>query len=175
MYLFFGILIVALVVMGFTVSTVAGLLVGVFFVGATSAALSPIIQTRLMDVARDSQSIAAALNHSALNIGNALGALLGGIAIGAGLGYVAPIWIGLGLSVAGLLLAVATFAIDRARRTRGVEVPYGTAALARSARPERERAERIVAGIRSPRQAETTRAGPLGLLSVMRAIGPAAA
>ncbi|MEL4318940.1 MFS transporter [Leifsonia sp. YIM 134122] len=129
MYLFFGILIVALVVMGFTVSSVAGLFVGVFFVGGTSAALSPIIQTRLMDVARDSQSIAAALNHSALNIGNALGALLGGIAIGAGLGYVAPIWIGLGLSVAGLLLAVATFTIDRARRTRGVEVPYGTASL----------------------------------------------
>ncbi|KQQ95769.1 arabinose ABC transporter permease [Leifsonia sp. Leaf325] len=129
MYLFFGILIVALVIMGFTVSSVAGLLAGVFFVGGTSAALSPIIQTRLMDVARDSQSIAAALNHSALNIGNALGALLGGIAIGAGLGYVAPIWIGLGLSVAGLLLAVATFSIDRARRTRGVEVPYGTASL----------------------------------------------
>ncbi|MET0783854.1 MFS transporter [Leifsonia flava] len=129
MYLFFMILIVALVIMGFTVSSVAGLLAGVFFVGGTSAALSPIIQTRLMDVARDSQSIAAALNHSALNIGNALGALLGGIAIGAGLGYVAPIWIGLGLSVAGLLLAVATFSIDRVRRTRGVEVPYGTASL----------------------------------------------
>ena len=129
MYLFFCILIVTLTVMAFTVASVAGLFIGVFFVGATSAALSPIIQTRLMDVARDSQSIAAALNHSALNIGNALGALLGGIAIGAGLGYVAPIWIGLALSAAGLLLAVTTFAIDRARRSRGVEVPYGTASI----------------------------------------------
>ena len=73
-----------------------------FLVGGASAALSPTIQTRLMDVARDSQSIAAALNHSALNIGNSLGALLGGFAIAAGLGYVAPIWIGLVLSSPGI-------------------------------------------------------------------------
>jgi DHA1 family inner membrane transport protein len=48
-------------------------LVVVFFVGVVSSALSPSIQTRLMDVAGDNQSIAAALNHSALNIGNATG------------------------------------------------------------------------------------------------------
>lgn len=126
MYLFFVLLIGALILLGFTVSTVVGLLVGVFLIGGSSAALSPDIQTRLMDVARDSQSIAAALNHSALNVGNALGAFLGGLAISAGLGYIAPIWIGLALSVAGLVLAVATFAIDRIRRLRGVEVPYGT-------------------------------------------------
>ncbi|MET0975120.1 MAG: MFS transporter [Leifsonia sp.] len=130
MYLFFAILIVTLVLMAFTVSSIAGLFIGVFLVGGSSAALSPTIQTRLMDVARDSQSIAAALNHSALNIGNAAGAMLGGIAIAAGLGYGAPIWIGLALSVAGLLLAVWTFAIDRARRGRGVDVPYGTASMA---------------------------------------------
>lgn len=82
-----------------------------------------------MDVARDSQSIAAALNHSALNIGNALGAYLGGVAIAAGLDYLAPVWIGLGLSALGLLLAAATFAIDRLRRQNGVSVPYGTAAI----------------------------------------------
>jgi DHA1 family inner membrane transport protein len=82
-----------------------------------------------MDVAHESQSIAAALNHSALNVGNALGAFLGGIAIAAGLGYVAPVWIGLGLSGIGIVLAVATFAIDRSRRRQGVHVPYGTAAI----------------------------------------------
>jgi DHA1 family inner membrane transport protein len=82
-----------------------------------------------MDVARDSQSIAAALNHSALNIGNSLGAVLGGLAIAAGLGYVAPIWIGLLLTIAGSVLAVTSFALDRARGRRGVVVPYATGAV----------------------------------------------
>jgi len=129
MYVFFAILATALVLLGFTASTPAGLAAGVFLVGASSAALSPTIQARLMDVARDSQSIAAALNHSALNIGNSLGALLGGMAIAAGLGYVAPIWIGLLLTIAGSVLAVTSFALDRSRGRRGVVVPYATGAV----------------------------------------------
>ena len=129
MYVFFAILAAALVLLGFTASIPAGLAAGVFLVGASSAALSPTIQARLMDVARDSQSIAAALNHSALNIGNALGALVGGLAIAAGLGYVAPIWIGLLLTIAGSVLAVTSFALDRSRGRRGVVVPYATGAV----------------------------------------------
>ena len=129
MYLFFAVLAGALVLLGFTASSPFGLIAGVLLVGAASAALSPTIQARLMDVARDSQSIAAALNHSALNIGNSLGALLGGIAIAGGLGYVAPIWIGLVLTISGALLAVVSFALDRSRVRRGVAVPYATGAM----------------------------------------------
>ncbi len=129
MYVFFGILAAALVLLAFTASNPVGLFVGVFLIGGSSAALSPTIQARLMDVARDSQSIAAALNHSALNLGNWLGAFLGGLAIAGGLGYVAPIWIGLVLTIAGVLLALATFALDRARGRRGVTVPYATGAV----------------------------------------------
>lgn len=129
MYVFFAILAGALVLLGLTASSPVGLAIGVFLVGASSAALSPTIQARLMDVARDSQSIAAALNHSALNIGNSLGALLGGMAIAGGLGYVAPIWIGLLLTIAGALLAVTSFALDRSRGRRGVTVPYATGAV----------------------------------------------
>lgn len=130
MYGFFGLLIVALAALAVSASSLPGLLIGIFLIGFAASAISPTIQTRLMDIAHDSQSIAAALNHSALNIGNALGAYLGGIAIGAGLGYVAPVWIGLGLSLCGLALAVWTFGIDRSRRSRGEVVPYGTAAVA---------------------------------------------
>lgn len=129
MYLFFGILAAALVLLGFTAANPVGLFTGVFLVGAASAALSPTIQARLMDVARDSQSIAAALNHSALNIGNSVGALLGGLAIAAGLGYVAPVWIGLLLTIAGVALAIASFSLDRVRGRRGVVVPYATGAV----------------------------------------------
>lgn len=129
MYLFFAALAAALVLLALTASHPLGLGVGVFLVGASSAALSPTIQARLMDVARDSQSIAAALNHSALNIGNSLGAIIGGVVIAAGLGYVAPVWVGLLFTIAGSALAAATFALDRARRRRGIPLPSITGAI----------------------------------------------
>lgn len=128
MYLFFGIMALALVQLGLTVSNPVGLFVGVFLIGGAASALSPTIQARLMDVARDSQSLAAALNHSALNIGNSLGAFLGGLAIAGGLGYIAPIWIGLLLTTVGIVLAIGSFALDRSRRRRGIEVALTTAA-----------------------------------------------
>lgn len=126
MYIAFGVLIGALVTLGLSAQFLTGLLVGVFLVGAAASALSPTIQARLMDVAHESQSLAAALNHSSLNVGNALGAALGGLAIAGGLGYLAPVWIGVGLSMIGVLLTLVTFTIDRRRRLLGVDVPYGT-------------------------------------------------
>ncbi len=100
-----------------TAGWIVTVVVFVFLVGFFSAALSPTIQTRLMDVAGDNQSIAAALNHSALNMGNALGAALGGAVIAAGLGFVAPVWVGVVLALGGLVVASASFAAeDRARR-----------------------------------------------------------
>ncbi|MFH5230148.1 MFS transporter [Antrihabitans spumae] len=78
--------------------------VGVFAIGAAGAALVPGLQTRLMDVAADAQSLAAALNHAALNIANAAGAWLGGIVIAAGLGYTAPAAVGAMLAIAGLFV-----------------------------------------------------------------------
>ncbi|QKJ19959.1 MFS transporter [Microbacterium hominis] len=89
----------------------------VFATGFVSSVLSPTIQTRLMDVAEDNQSIAAALNHSALNIGNSLGAFLGGVVIAAGLGFLAPAWVGVLLALAGLGLALTSLALERARST----------------------------------------------------------
>ncbi len=82
-------------------------------VGAVSSMLSPAIQTRLMDVAGDNQSIAAALNHSALNIGNSLGAFLGGTAIAIGWGYTAPAWLGAALAVVGLGITLLALRLQR--------------------------------------------------------------
>ncbi len=87
----------------------------VFAIGFVASALSPTIQTRLMDVAQDNQSIAAALNHSALNIGNSLGAFLGGVVIAAGLGFAAPAWVGVALALGGLGLAGASLVAERRR------------------------------------------------------------
>ncbi|WP_417508366.1 MFS transporter [Microbacterium sp.] len=84
-----------------------------FAVGLTSSILSPAIQTRLMDVAGDNQSIAAAMNHSALNIGNSLGAFLGGVVIAAGWGFTAPAWVGAALAIVGLAITAIAFRIER--------------------------------------------------------------
>nr|WP_245553950.1 MFS transporter [Nocardia takedensis] len=82
--------------------------IGAFLIGASGAALAPGLQTRLMDVAADAQTLAAALNHAALNIANAAGAWLGGLVIAAGLGYTAPAAVGAGLAVLGVLLFAVT-------------------------------------------------------------------
>lgn len=98
---------VALLTLALLATTVPGLLLGLFLVGLAASAISPAIQTRLMDVAGDSQTMAAAVNHSSLNLGNSLGAFLGGAVIAAGYGYLAPTWVGLMLVVPGVACALA--------------------------------------------------------------------
>ncbi|WP_349898557.1 MFS transporter [Parafrigoribacterium soli] len=117
-FAFFGVFALSLAGMALTSWSVPGLLAFAFMVGASSAALSPAIQTRLMDVAGDSQTLAAAVNHASLNLGNSLGAFLGGIAIVAGLGYVSPSWVGLLLCVPGVALAAASVLLERKRPIR---------------------------------------------------------
>ena len=111
----FAAFIVALVVVGLFGSNPVVLFVGIFLVGASAAALSPAIQTRLMDVAGESQTLAAAANHSSLNLGNSLGAFLGGLAIAAGFGYLSVAWVGLVLAVLGVVIAVASVLRQRRR------------------------------------------------------------
>lgn len=108
-----GGLVVAQLLLALTAGWIVTLVFFAFAVGFTASAVSPTIQTRLMDVAGDNQSIAAALNHSAFNIGNALGAALGGAVIAAGLGYEAPVWAGMLLAIGGLIVAVIGFGVDR--------------------------------------------------------------
>ena len=75
----------------------------IFLVGFT-ASLGTVLQTRLMDVARDAQTLAAALNHSAFNTANALGPWLAGIAITMGYGFPSAGWVGSGLALLGLVI-----------------------------------------------------------------------
>ena len=79
-------------------------------------ALATVLQTRLMDVAGDAQSLAAALNHSAFNVANALGPWLGGMAIAAGYGWTSTGWVGSGLALCGLLVWALAWATAKDRR-----------------------------------------------------------
>nr|WP_064571646.1 MFS transporter [Gordonia sp. LAM0048] len=86
-----------------------------YMVALTGTAMLPALQTRLMDVAADAQTLAAALNHSALNIANAAGALLGGVVVSAGYGYLAPSVVGVLLALAGIAVTVVALATSRRR------------------------------------------------------------
>ncbi len=108
-----AVVLVLLAVLSFWIVTLSVLVVVVGFV---SSVLGPTIQTRLMDVAGDNQSIAAAVNHSGLNIGNSLGAFLGGAVIATGWGFTAPAWTGAALAVIGLAIAVVSYRVQ-ARQT----------------------------------------------------------
>ncbi|MET0297494.1 MAG: MFS transporter [Microbacterium sp.] len=106
---------VVLALLALTAQWIWALAFFVFATGFVSAALSPTIQTRLMDVAEDNQSIAAAVNHSSLNLGNSLGAFLGGVVIASGWGFLAPAWVGVGLAAGGLVLALISLSLENSK------------------------------------------------------------
>jgi MFS transporter, DHA1 family, inner membrane transport protein len=88
----------------------------VFALGVLPSIVVPLLQTRLMDVAHEGQSLAAALNHSTLNMANALGAWLGSLVLAAGFGYGAPSLVGAGLAVLGVGVAVLSAVLERRSR-----------------------------------------------------------
>jgi DHA1 family inner membrane transport protein len=64
----------------------------------------PGLQTRIMHFADHAPTLASSSNIAAFNVGNALGAWLGGLTITAGLGYTSPLWVGAALTFAALIV-----------------------------------------------------------------------
>ena len=85
----------------------------IFLWGVASFALVPPLQMRVMAAASDAPNLASAVNIGAFNLGNAIGAALGGGVIGAGLGFPAVALAGAAASLAGLVLL---FSIRRSAR-----------------------------------------------------------
>jgi DHA1 family inner membrane transport protein len=88
----------------------------------------PGLQTRIMLYADSAPTLASSANIAAFNVGNALGAWIGGITISAGLGYTSPIWAGAAISAA----AVVVMGIAASRRSS--LVPASAAPVAAVAR-----------------------------------------
>ena len=107
-YVSMSAMVVFMVLFGLLSSYVVPTLIIMFLLGATGSVLVPGLQALLMDSAPHAQSLAASLNHSALNVANALGAALGAAVIAAGFGYRAPSFLGAVLAVLGLILALVT-------------------------------------------------------------------
>jgi DHA1 family inner membrane transport protein len=116
-------IIVAVALFGLTAGHPVGLFTGAFLVGAASLFIAPALQTRLIAVAPSAQLMGAAVNQSATNIANSIGASLGGAVIAAGWGYLSSAWIGVALAVAGLLLAMLSFRVEARHAGAGTPAP----------------------------------------------------
>lgn len=109
--------VLTVVLVGFALTAASPVLtvVSLLLMGAFGFATVPPLQMRIMKYARRAPTLASGANIAAFNVGNALGAWLGGLTIDAGLGFTAPIWAGAGLTLVGL--AVLLLAERQARRT----------------------------------------------------------
>lgn len=80
------------------------LMAGLFAVGATMMTAIPTIQVRLTRAAPDAPTLMGAMNLAALNVGNAIGAWVGGQTIAHGNGLLSTAWAGFVLTLTGLAL-----------------------------------------------------------------------
>lgn len=78
----------------------------IFFWGITSFAIVPPLQALVVSEASDAPNLASAMNIAAFNLGNALGAALGGAVIYLGLGLPSVALAGAATSAAGLVLVL---------------------------------------------------------------------
>ncbi|MGY1845501.1 MFS transporter [Modestobacter sp. SYSU DS0875] len=94
---------------------VAAIVLVVLF-GTATFSLGPVLQNRVIEVARvPGGSLVSAANQAAFNVANALGAAFGAAALSAGLGYTAPMWVGVGLALTGAVMALVAVVVGSAR------------------------------------------------------------
>ncbi|WP_436702046.1 MFS transporter [Nocardioides sp. BYT-33-1] len=104
--------------------------VALLLMGGVGFATVPGLQMRVLHYASAAPTLASGANIAAFNVGNALGAWLGGVTLAAGLGYTSPLWAGAAITLAGLVvLAVAAKAPGgELRPDAGVPAPTVLAA-----------------------------------------------
>ena len=128
--LFLALMVVSLVVVYYVSPFKGPLLAMTFVTGAISFSLGAPIQILMIRAANGSEMLASSVTQAGFNIGNALGAFLGGLPIAAGLGYASPQWVGAGLALAGLLLATVVYVRQRGARFKVVDVDMPVEAIA---------------------------------------------
>ena len=101
-------LVVLLVLFAWTMHATVPAIATVFAWGVATFALVPSLQARVMSVASDAPSLASSINIGAFNLGNAIGAALGGGVIAAGLSYEWVSIAGAGMAAGGLILVLLT-------------------------------------------------------------------
>jgi DHA1 family inner membrane transport protein len=93
-----------MLVLPWLLTTHLGAAIGLVVWGAAAFGIVPPVQMRVMQAAAQAPGLASSVNVGAFNLGNALGAALGGAVISQGLGYAAVPLAGAALAAGGLAL-----------------------------------------------------------------------
>ncbi|MDP9696617.1 UNVERIFIED_ORG: DHA1 family inner membrane transport protein [Arthrobacter globiformis] len=109
-----SVLVVVLVVFALSAGNQVLTIVSLLLLGGFGFATVPGLQMRVMKYAAKAPTLASGANIGAFNVGNALGAWLGGVTITAGLGYTSPIWAGAAITLLGLLVMAGAAARAKA-------------------------------------------------------------
>lgn len=108
---------VVLVVFALTAGSQVMTVISLGLMGAFGFAAVPALQMRIMRYAGQAPTLASGANIAAFNVGNALGAWLGGVTITAGLGYTSTLWDGAALSLGSLLVLLVATRLAARRQT----------------------------------------------------------
>jgi DHA1 family arabinose polymer transporter-like MFS transporter len=92
------------------------ILILTFLTGANAMAMGAPIQMLLIQHSKGSEMLGASLGQASFNIGNAIGAFLGGIPLTLGYGYTSPQWIAAALAVTGAFLSTIMLMKNKSRR-----------------------------------------------------------
>lgn len=85
----------------------------ILFWGFVQFAAGIPLQTRIVDLAHAAPNLASTLNQGAFNLGNALGASLGGLMLSSGFGYRDLPWASAAITVCAIVLALWSAKLDR--------------------------------------------------------------
>ncbi|GAA4034340.1 MFS transporter [Allokutzneria multivorans] len=88
----------------------------VFLQGLLAFGIAPVLTSRVFYLAGFAPTLAGGFSTAAFNVGNTVGPWFGGLAIDAGLGFRAPVWV----SAAMMILALGVFALGRTKSTKKV-------------------------------------------------------
>lgn len=111
----FGLLAAVLIAFAFAAPLPLPAAAVIFFWGMLSFAVVPPLQMRVVDSARGAPNLASSLNQGAFNLGNALGAWAGGVAISVGVSYQNLPWVGVVLALVAMAICLGTVRMDRLR------------------------------------------------------------
>lgn len=132
-----AVLVAVLVAFALTAGNQPLTIASIVLLGGFGFATVPGLQMRVMKYAHSAPTLASGANIGAFNVGNALGAWLGGVTITAGLGYTSPIWAGAGITLLGLgVMAIAAAGAKRYTAAGSVaEAPASEASVPAAAEP----------------------------------------
>jgi len=111
-----ALLAVVLAAMGFVLHDKVATIAFVALLGAASFATVPPLQMWMLEKAKGAgQSLASSLNIAAFNLGNALGAWLGGVVIEKGPGLQSLAWVAALVPVSALIIALISLRLERGK------------------------------------------------------------